>query len=167
MKTNYTIYKIPAWSLDFLKTNQEKIEYIKNNKVDGVKIWKWHNLVPLLLRKYLAQLISGTSVTPTFKANIIALGSNANVAAYADTQLYAEFLRNTFDTTYSVENVAYLDVYFAKASLPIASLQEVGVFVDWILWTPNSGYLLSRINMNETLDWLSDLAINVSFTISW
>lgn len=167
IKTNYTIYKIPAGSLDFLATEKEKIDYLKNNEVPWVKIWKWHNLVPKLLRKYLAQLISWTSVTPTFKANILALGTDATPASYDDTQLWAEVLRSTFDNSYSVENVAYLDVYYNKATIWVVSLQEIWVFVDGLVWTPNSWYLLSRININEDMSWVEDLAVNVSFTISW
>lgn len=40
MKANYIIYKIPAGTLDFLETNQEKMEYLKNNEVPGVIVWK-------------------------------------------------------------------------------------------------------------------------------
>ena len=167
IKANYTIYRIPAGSLDFLATEKEKIEYLKNNEVAGVKVWKWHNLVPKLLRKYLAQLISGSSVTPTFKANIIALGTDATIATYDDVQLGAEVMRSSFDNTYSVENVAYLDVYYSKATIWVVSLQEIWVFVDGLVGTPNSGYLLSRININEDMSGIEDLSINVSFTISW
>ena len=167
MKTNYTIYKIPAGALDFLKTNQEKMDYLKNNEVPGVTVWKWHNLVPLVLRKYLAMLISWSTVTPTFKANNIALGTDATVAQPGDTKLGAETMRADFDTRYSVENIAFLDIYFTKATIGVMSLQEIWVFVDWVTWTPNSGYLLSRINVNEDMNGLEDLWINVSFTISW
>ena len=167
MKTNYTIYSIPAGTLDFLETNQEKIEYLKNNKVPGVKIKKWHNLVPLVLRRAIAQLISWATITPTLKANIIALGSDATVATAADTKLWAEEKRANFDLRYSVDNVAYLDVYFTKDWVWVLDLKEIWVFVDGIVGTPDSWYLLSRINMNEELTGNEDLSINVSFTISW
>jgi len=83
-------------------------------------------------------MISGSTVTPTFKANIIALGTDATPAQYTDTQLYAETLRSNFDNRYSQENVAYLDVYFPSATMGTMSLQEIGVFVDGLVGTPNS-----------------------------
>ena len=75
-------------------------------------------------------LISGTTVTPTFKANNIALGTDATAAQPGDTKLGAEVKRANFDTRYSVENIAFLDVYFTKATIGAMSLQEIGVFVD-------------------------------------
>lgn len=163
---NYRVCKIPAWVLDFLGSSKEKLVYLKNHKVEGVTVWEGHNLVPLAIRSSLAQLISGTSVTPTFKANIIALWDDDTVASYADTQLWNELKRSTFDNAYSIDNVAYLDVYFDKATIGTISLQEIGVFIDGLVWTPNSGFLLSRINTDEALNGLEDLSINCSFTIS-
>jgi hypothetical protein len=119
------------------------------------------------LRNSLAQLISWSSVTPTFKANIIALGSDSTPVQDTDITLWAEFLRSEFDNRYTVGNIAFLDVYFTKTIIWIVNLQEVGVFVDWILWTPNSWYLFSRINVNETFDWTEDLSVNCSFSILW
>jgi len=40
IKANYTVYKIPTGKLDFLETKKEKLEYLRNNEVEGVKIWK-------------------------------------------------------------------------------------------------------------------------------
>lgn len=164
---NYRIFKIPSWSLDFLQTEKEKIEYLKNNNVEGVKVWEWHNVVPKNIRSSFAQLISGTTVTPTFKANVIALWSDDTIATENDTQLWAEFHRSLFDNRYSVDNQAFLDVYYTKAIIGSVSLQEVWVFIDGVVWTPNSWFLLSRINVDETFDWSQDLSINCSFTILW
>jgi len=167
IRANYTVYKIPAGKLDFLETKKEKLEYLRNNEVEGVKIWKWHNLVPLVLRKYLAQLITWTTVSPTFKANVIALWTDATPAQYSDTKLGAEHRRDAFDLRYSVENQAFLDIYYNKATIGVLSLQEIGVFVDGDVGTPDTWYLLSRINLNEELNGLEDLGVNVSFTILW
>lgn len=167
MWCNYKITKIPAWSLDFLGTKQEKIEYLKNNKVDWVKIWEGHNVVPKAIRSSIAQLISWTTILPTLKANIVALWSDDTLANENNTQLWAEFKRSLFDNRYSVENTAFLDVYFTKAEIWVATLLEVWVFIDWLVWTPNSWYLLSRINVDEQFTWNEELSINCSFTILW
>lgn len=165
LKANYKIFTIPAWKLDFLSTNKEKIEYLKNNKVDWVKIREGHNLVPKNIRNSLAQLISWSDVTPTFKANYIALWSDATPVTNNDTLLWSEQLRKEFDNRYSVDNVAYLDVYFAKSELSSLDMQEVWVFIDWTA-TVDTGFLLSHINTDELFEWNEDLSINVSFTIN-
>jgi len=163
---NYKITKIPAGTLDFLKSNKEKIEYLKNNKVEGIEIREWHNLVPLIIRSSIAQLISGSSITPTLKANYVALGTDDTPANYWDVKLWAETRRDLFDSRYSIDNVAYLDVYYDKANIWTLNLQEIWVFIDGTA-TLNTWFLLSRINMDQSLNWLEDLSINISFTILW
>lgn len=128
-------------------------------------VWEGHNLVPSVLRNSFATLISGTSVTPTFKANYMALGSSATAPANTDTQLGTETLRDTFTNRYASANVAYLDKFFSTAQVGGNSYLEAGVFVDGT-GSANSGYLFSRVNINETMGVNETLTINASFTIT-
>lgn len=136
-----------------------------------IKTREWHNLVPLVLRTSLATLISWTSVTPTFKANHIALGSDSTPASNSDTQLWTETLRAEFWDRRSISNQAFLDKNFGSAEVGGNTYNEIGVFVDGTGIAPsydvNSWYLLSRININQTMAATENLTINVTFTINW
>lgn len=65
------------WRGKLLKSVQKKIpELLRNYKgkfSDQIQVWKGHNIVPSVLRNEFASMISGNTVTPTFKANYIAL----------------------------------------------------------------------------------------------
>lgn len=37
------------------------------------RVFEYHNKIPAVIRNQLAQLISGTTITPTLKANYLAL----------------------------------------------------------------------------------------------
>jgi uncharacterized protein YggU (UPF0235/DUF167 family) len=96
IKTNYTVIKVDDRTLirimaEVLKLPVEEISFkgkintelqkfvpgiLKKYKgvlKDQLTIFKGHNIVPNILRYELATLISGTTVTPTFKANKIAM----------------------------------------------------------------------------------------------
>jgi hypothetical protein len=45
------------------------------------------------------------------------------------------------------------------------TILEVWLFVDWTD-TKDSGYLLSHININETMQALENLTINITLTIA-
>lgn len=124
-----------------------------------------HNLVPDLLRFSLATLISGSTVSPSFKANIVALGADATLPTNADIKLWTETIRSTFTNRYAIDNIAYLDKFFASVDVSGNTYLECGVFVDWDPWIADSGYLLSRINMDETISVNETLTINATITI--
>lgn len=124
-----------------------------------------HNVVPLVLRKSLALLISGSSVTPSFQANIIALWNSAVAVNENDVQLWNETKRAIFTNRYAVDNIAYLDKFFAPTEVQWNTYLEAWIFVDGIESTPNSWYLLSHINMDETLGANETLTVNVTITI--
>lgn len=141
-----------------------KSERIRNLYHRELKVWTWHNLVPSILRNSLASLISWTTVTPTFKANYIALWADSTAPTNADVQLGNETYRGAITNRYSIENVAYLDKFFSTPEVAWQTFLEIWVFVDGSN-TPNSWFLLSRININETM-WPSEtLSINATFTI--
>jgi len=129
------------------------------------RVKEYHNIVPSVLRDALAALISGTTVTPTFKANYFALGTGSNVPANSDVALQAETLRALFTDRSSFANVSYLDVFFNTASVGGNTYNEAGIFVDGTA-SANSGYLLSRVAINQTLGAASTLTINCSITVS-
>jgi len=157
-------------SVRMLKTQmpQQIINILKhyNGKYkNDIHITKAHNLVPDILREELATLLAGTTVTPTFKANYVALGSDATSPANDDTQLGTETLRGLFTNRYAIDNVAYLDKFFSSSEVGGNTYLEAGVFVDGTS-SPNSGYLLSHVNMNETMTATESLTINSTITIS-
>lgn len=162
-----------------LWTPREALESLRE-KGEAVKIWlqilkeglpvfarevTYHNLVPSVLRDSLATLISGTTVTPTFKANYFALGSGSNAPSNSDLTLQTETLRAAFTDRSSYTNIAYLDVFFTAAQVGGSTFNEAGIFVDGS-GSANSGYLLSRVAINQTLGSSQTLTVNCSITIS-
>lgn len=125
----------------------------------------YHNLIPSVLRNSLATLISGTTVTPTFKANYFALGTSSTAPANTDTQLAAETVRLALTNRSSYTNIAYLDVFFPSTSVGGNTYLEAGIFVDGS-GSANSGYLLSHVAINQTLGSSQTLTVNSSITIS-
>ncbi len=124
-----------------------------------------HNLVPYTLRYSLASLIAGNTVTPTFKANYIALGTWSTLPANTDTQLDTEVIRRLFGDRRAIDNVAYLDKTFGSLEVWWNTYNEIGVFVDGTA-SVNTWYLFSRININQTMQALENLTVNVTFTIT-
>ncbi len=140
--------------------------------IEMLKAWKhigkrkvYSNLVPNLLRYSLATMISGTAVTPTFQANKVCLGDDNTAVDYTDEELGNETLRSDFGNRYSQFNVAYLDKYFGSAEVGGNSYYEAGVFVDGTA-IADSGYLLSHVNIDETMTATESLTVNVTFTIT-
>ena len=131
----------------------------------GIGVQECHNLVPSVLRNSMATLISGTTVTPTFKANYFALGTGSAAPNNADTQLGAEALRSLFTNRYSSANVAYLDVFYGVPIVGGNSYTEAAIFVDGT-GSADSGYLLSRTAQNIVLGASQTLTVNCSITVS-
>ena len=156
------------WRGKLLKNIQKKIpDLLRNYKgkyLKEMEVKKGHNIVPAVLRNELASLISWNTVTPTFKANYIALWTGSITPTNADTKLETEVLRWTFTNRFSVDNVAYLDKFFSTAEVNGLTINECGVFVDWTA-SADTGFLLSRILMNETMASNETLTINATFSI--
>ncbi len=129
------------------------------------KQYKTHNIIPNVLRDQFATLLSGTSVPSSFQANYIALWSGNSTPAATDTQLANETKRALFTNRYSSGHVAYLDRFFSSTEISGQTFLEVGIFCDGTA-TINSGYLLSRILINETMGANETLTINATITIS-
>jgi len=161
--------KFLNWRWKLIKYAQEKIpELLRNYQwplLNQLTVWEGHNIVPSVLRTSLASLISGNTVTPTFKANYIAIWSGSTTPANSDTQLVTETLRGTFTNRFSVDNVAYLDKFFSSSEVWGLTVSELGVFVDWT-GSANTWYLLSRILANEIMSATETLTINVTITIA-
>jgi len=171
LTTNYTPTKCSDEILDKIKK-----ETGKDSAVDALRGYSWqyeselkkrkgHNLVPSVLRNALATLISGTEVDTTFMANYIALGNSATAPTNADLQLGNEVYRWQIGDRRSIDNIVYLDKNFGSQEVWGLTLLEVGVFVDGTE-DPNSWFLLSHININETMQELENLTINITLTIS-
>lgn len=187
MAFNYTVTRASEWDIaeavvkhndSKLWTPREALESLRAGG-DAVKIWMeilkaglpsfarqetYHNIVPSILRNQLATLISGTTVIPTFKANYMALGSGSSTPANSDTQLQTETLRGLFTNRYAIDNVAYLDKFFSTTEVAGNTYNEAGIFVDGSAGA-NTGYLLSRVLINETLAVNETLTVNASITI--
>ncbi len=132
---------------------------------DQIRVKRVHNLVPSVLRDSLATLISGTTVTPTFKANYMALGSDSTVATNADTTLGTETIRGTFSERSAISNVAYLDKFWSTAQVGGNTYLEAGIFVDGTA-SVDTGFLLSRVVINEAMGVNETLTINATITIN-
>lgn len=147
---------------------------------DAVRVWfdilraglpefasmnEYHNLVPAVLRNAMATLISGTTVAPTFKANYMALGSGSTPPTNADVALETETIRGTFGNRYAVDNIAFLNKFFTQGEVAGETFNEAGIFVDGT-GAADSGWLLSRVLMNESIGATETLTVNASITIS-
>ena len=174
LKANYTIIKAPEKIINKIikelgctrKQIATKLRDYKGLFFKDLKIYQGHNVVPLSIRKSLAALISWITVTPTFKANYIALGTDGTQETELDTSLAAEAIRWQFTNRYYLDNVAYLDKFFWSTEVGGNTYLEAGVFIDGTAAT-NSGFILSRITMDEQIAATETLTINVSVTISW
>lgn len=129
------------------------------------RILQYANLVPNVLRYSLATLISGTTVTPTFKANYVGLGSGSSAPANSDTALQSESTRAAFSNRSATNNVAYLDAFFPSTVVGGNTYLEAGIFVDGTA-SANTGYLLSRVAINQVLGSSQTLTLNCSVTVS-
>lgn len=130
-----------------------------------LKIIEAHNIIPSVFRNQLATLISGTSVLSTFQANYIALWNWNTTPAATDTTLDNETLRGLFTNRYSSGSVAYLDRFFSSSEVAGSTFLEIGIFCDGTA-SVDTGYLLSRILINETMGANETLTINATITIS-
>lgn len=161
--------KFLDWRGKILKYVRHKIpELLRDYNwplLNQMTVWEGHNIVPLILRSEFASLISWTTVTPTFKANYMAVWTGSTTPANSDTQLVAETVRWTFENRFSVDNVAYLDKFFTSAQVWWLTISEVGIFVDWSA-SANTGFLLSRILANEVMAVTETLTVNATVTIA-
>ena len=161
------------WYVEAVKNPTEKIarwitQAVRNapeHLLEFCQQKTYTNIVPSVLRYELASLISGNTVTPTFKANYFALGTGSSVPANGDLTLQTETLRALFTDRSYYQNVAYLDVFFPSASVGGNSYTEAGIFVDGS-GSANSGYLLSRTAINQILGSNQTLTVNGSITVS-
>ena len=187
LKANYIVtkvglYEIPGLLAKYLKISaEEAMNFFTMENWEKVRLqatkddnfrkqhleqFETHNLVPLAIRSSLAKLISGTVVSPSFIANIVALGNSSIAPTILDTQLGDETKRSTFTNREARDNVAYLDKFRSPVEVAGNTYLEAGVFVDGDPMVPDSGYLLSRINMDETMAINETLTINVSITVA-
>lgn len=61
--------------------------------LEKCRVVEVHNKIPNVLRYELAKVIAGQTVTPTFRANYLALGNGTNVPADTDSTLQNELIR--------------------------------------------------------------------------
>jgi hypothetical protein len=191
VKANYVVTKIdleqmidiflPLWmgnmSKDTLRERAKKSPIIhkffcgitKNRELmkrNWIYQYETHNLVPNVLRYSLATLISGTAVTPTFQCNKIAMGNDSTAPSNSDLILGNETARWDWTNRQAIDNVAYLDKFWSPWEVWWSTFLEIWAFVDWTN-AMDTGYLLSRININETMSLTETLTVNATFTILW
>ena len=82
-----------------------------------------------------------------------------------DTTLSDETVRQLFTNRYSSGSTAYLDAFFASSVVAGNTYLEAGIFCDGTA-SADTGYLLSRILMDETLSPNETLTINATITIA-
>lgn len=95
----------------------KSIQYYKGRYSQNIVQRSGHNLVPDQLRNSLATLISGTTVTPTFKANYCAMGDDSTAPTNADVLLGNETIRGAWSNRFAIDNVAYLDKFWSSAEV--------------------------------------------------
>lgn len=100
----------------------QRLRQCHQGKIDILEI---HNIVPLAIRENMATLISGTTVTPTFKVNYMAMGDDASTAANTDTTLGNETLRQTLTNRYAESNIAYLDKFWSTTDVGGNTYREI------------------------------------------
>lgn len=125
----------------------------------------YHNLIPSVLRNEMASLAAGNTVTPTFKCNYMAVGSGSTSPSNSDTTLEAEVARGLFTNRSSAANVTTLDKFFDATEVGGLTLNEAGIFVDGT-GSPDTGYLMSRTLISETMGANETLTINATLTYS-
>ena len=130
-----------------------------------MKVWKGHNLVPLVMREAMASILIGSAVTPTFEVKYMALGNDLTPPTNSDTTLGNETLRGLFTNRFAVDNVAYFDKFFSSAEVGGNTYLEAGMFVDGS-GAADSGYLISRVIINEAISATETLTFNCTITIS-
>lgn len=160
-----TIRAINSWDEIVLATITSILKDYKWKFKNELKVYSVHNIVPNIVRYQLATALIGGTPSTTFDANEIALGSGFTAPDYTDTQLESETLRWLFTNRYRIDNVAYLDKFFGTNEVSGNTFLEAGVFCDGD-WSPNSGFLLSRIAMDETISVNETLTINATITIT-
>ena len=141
------------------------MQIIKSGMPSFAKVQTYHNIVPSVLRNAYAAQASGDTVTPTFKCNYFSLGTGSSTPSNSDVALQTETLRALFTDRSSYLNVAYLDVFFPTASVAGNTYNEAGIFVDGSAGA-DTGYLLSRVAINQTLGAAQTLTVNCSITYS-
>jgi len=158
--------KEQGWLLDVYKSVACNILCSYDWKYnDEIEIKEYHNKIPNILLYEMALLISGTTITPTLKANYIAIWDDNTTPASWDTALWNELLRWTFTNRYSADNVAYLDKFFDSSEVWWDTYLEAWIFVDWTA-SADSWYLLSRVLINETVAASENLTCNCTITLS-
>jgi hypothetical protein len=176
--------QIPArWNYQFTKASEELVEKIleeMNAKredfarimrnycgkyVNKLCVSRGHNIVPIGIRESLASLFVGNTVTPTFEVNYVALGSDSTAPTENDTTLGTETLRATFSDRYNASNTAYFDKFFGTAEVGGNSYSEAGLFIDGTA-SIDTGFLTSRLIINETMSVNETLTINASLTFA-
>lgn len=173
LSTNYSFTKASQQTIDkicaevgcSLSDIPKILRDYKWKYLSELKVKKSHNIVPAILRNSLALLISWTDVTPTFKANYIALWTGSTTPQNTDVKLETETIRGEFSNRYASTNVAFLDKFWSTAEVGWTTINEAGVFVDWTA-SADTWFLMSRILMNETMSVTETLTINVSITIA-
>lgn len=184
MKCNWTIRKADVWRIwKLIKDNLDLniclidiVEKIKNwelesmasfvmNQNNDFVVYETHNIVPNIFRDELAKKIAWISTTCTFVANYIALWGDSSAPLHTDTNLWSETIRWTITNKYTADNVAYLDKFFSSAEVSGNTYLEAWIFCDGTA-SANTWFLLSKINMNETI-WPNEvLTINCSIAIN-
>lgn len=86
----------------------------------------------------------------------LAVGTGTTPASATDTQLATETFRSV-PTSKSVENGYVQTIWVLPTYLAIQRLREIGVFAGNATATPNSGVMLSRINID--IDKTEDMEV--------
>lgn len=155
---NEIIEKIQAWLF------QKQVCFVMKN-FDWFEVSENHNVIPNVVREHFATLLTWQTSPTTFNANFIALGDWTATPSLSDEQLENETIRGEFTNRYTIDNVAYFDKFFASGEVNWMFFGEAWIFCDWTS-SPDSWFLLSRVNVEETIWPNQVLTINCSIAIT-
>lgn len=157
--------KINEGDSDTLAIVTKALQTYQGHFLPELSVYECHNIIPSVLRYQLATLLTGTTPATTFNANYVALGNGSGTPQPTDVKLVNETKRGTFTNRYRIDETAYLDKFFSTTEVQGMTFTEAGVFCDGTA-TTDSGFLLSRIEMNESVSANETLTINAAITIT-
>lgn len=160
-----TIQNINSGDSSTIATVTKALQTYQGRFASNLSVFECHNIIPRVLRYQLATLLTGTEPASTFKANYIALGNGSGTPQPTDVKLVFETLRGTFSNRYRIDETAYFDKFFSTTEVQGMTFTEAGVFCDGTA-SSDSGFLLSRIEMNESISANETLTFNAAITIT-
>lgn len=128
------------------------------------KVQYWHNITTTVGRTMIMNNLTDATPDNDMLINVAALGSDDTAVAEGDTVLGTEVYRNAIASRTNVANVGYATAYFNQTEVT-GTFKEAGIFSDGLVGTPDSGILLSHVNINVTKTNTQKLTIDWTLTL--